>query len=107
MLQADILRPSDLSRSDHAAWSADRDATTAFRSPLLSAEFALAVGEVREDAAVAVFRRRGAPIGFLAHHRRPGGLARPIGSPWSDYHALISGPDGAIDGAEALRAAGL
>jgi CelD/BcsL family acetyltransferase involved in cellulose biosynthesis len=107
MLQADILKPSELAVCDLAAWAAFRDGTPAFRSPLLSAEFAQAVGEVREDAAVAVFRRNGAPVGFLAHHRRPGGLARPIGSPWSDYHALLTAPDVELDGAEALRAAGL
>jgi CelD/BcsL family acetyltransferase involved in cellulose biosynthesis len=107
MLQAEILRPADLSGRDRAAWEAFRRETTAFRSPLLSAEFAETVGRVREDAAVAVFRRRGAVVGFLAHHRRPGGLARPIGSPWSDYHALVGGPDSEIEASQALRAAGL
>ena len=107
MLQADILKPADLSNQDRSAWAAFRAETPAFRSPLLSVEFAEAVAQVREDAAVAVFRRHGAPIGFLAHHRRPGGLARPIGSPWSDYHALVTGAGAPVEGAEALRAAGL
>ncbi|HTK34274.1 MAG TPA: GNAT family N-acetyltransferase [Caulobacteraceae bacterium] len=107
MLQTAILRPSEVSAQERAIWAAFRQETPAFRSPLLSAEFADAVGAVREDAAVAVFRRHGRPVGFFAHHRRPGGLARPIGATWSDYHALITAPDAAVDGTEALRAAGL
>jgi CelD/BcsL family acetyltransferase involved in cellulose biosynthesis len=105
MLQAEIVRPRELSAADLAAWTAFRAATPAFRSPLLSAAFALAVAEAREDAAVAVFRREGQVVGFLAHHRRPAGLARPIGSSWSDYHALVAAPDAGIDGGEALRLA--
>jgi len=107
MLQAQILRPAELSRRDRAAWAAFRAETEAFASPLLSFEFAEAVARQRQDAAVAVFSRRGEPAGFLAHHRRPGGLGRPIGAPWSDYQALIAAPGSAIDGMEALRAAGL
>ncbi|HTI65998.1 MAG TPA: GNAT family N-acetyltransferase [Caulobacteraceae bacterium] len=107
MLRAEIIRPSELSPGDREAWAAFQGETPAFRSPLLSAEFALAVAETREDAAVAVFRRQGAAVAFLAHHRRPAGLARPIGAAWSDYHGLISAPDANLDGREALRAAGL
>ena len=107
MLQADILRPRDLSDADRSAWREFRAATPAFRSPLLSAEFAQAVGDVREDAAVAVYRQGGRTVGFLAHHRRPAGLARPIGAPWFDYHALVSAPDVRLDGIEALKTAGL
>jgi CelD/BcsL family acetyltransferase involved in cellulose biosynthesis len=107
MLQADIRHPRELSPQDLAAWAAFRAANPAFRSPLLSAEFAQAVSDVRDDARVAVFKQEGRTVGFLAHHRRPGGLARPIGAPWSDYHALVSAPDARIDGAEALKAAGL
>jgi CelD/BcsL family acetyltransferase involved in cellulose biosynthesis len=107
MLQADIRHPRELTPQDLAAWAEFRAANPAFRSPLLSAEFAQAVSDVRDDARVAVFRRAGRTLGFLAHHRRPAGLARPIGAPWSDYHALVGAPDAEIDGAEALRAAGL
>ena len=105
MLNAEIIRPDALNREDRAVWQSLRADIPAFASPLLGPDFAQAVGEVRRDAAVAVFRRDGKAVGFLAHHRRPNGLARPIGSPFSDYHALIAGPD--LDGAEALRLAGL
>jgi CelD/BcsL family acetyltransferase involved in cellulose biosynthesis len=70
-------------------------------------DFARAVGAVRDDTRVAVIRRHGEVLGFLPHHRRPGHLARPIGSPLSDYHGLVSRPDAELNGAEVLRAANL
>jgi CelD/BcsL family acetyltransferase involved in cellulose biosynthesis len=105
VLNAEIIRPDALTREDRAAWQGLRATSPAFASPLLGPDFAEAVGAARSDAAVAVFRRDGRAVGFLAHHRRPNGLARPIGSPFSDYHALIAEPD--LTGEEALRLAGL
>lgn len=107
MLQADIFRPDRLPARDRAAWLAFAEETPAFRSPLLGPAFAELVGSVREDAHVAVFRRNGAAVGVLAHHRRPGGLARPIGAPWSDRHALLTAPGADFDWREALDAAEL
>jgi CelD/BcsL family acetyltransferase involved in cellulose biosynthesis len=62
---------------------------------------------VRDDTRVAVIRRAGETLGFLPHHRRPGHLARPIGSPLSDYHGLVSRRDADLDGREVLSAADL
>jgi CelD/BcsL family acetyltransferase involved in cellulose biosynthesis len=76
-----------------------------FANPLLTFEFAEAVGSVRADAHIAVYRRAGEPVAFLAHHRTASGLARPIGAPFSDYHALITQPDPGISGVEALATA--
>src|ERR1700761_3089936 len=89
-LEAEIVHPAELSRVDIAAWRRLQAAEPAFGSPLLGPDFAQAVGAVRPDARVAVYRRAGHAIGFLAHHRRPGGFARPIGAPFCDYHALVS-----------------
>ncbi len=105
MLTAETVRPSDLTARDLGAWTALRETAEVFQSPLLSPDFAAAVGHVRPDAAVAVIRRDGRAIGFLPHHRRPGGLARPIGAPLSDYHALIAEPG--LSGMEAMRLCGL
>ncbi len=105
MLSAETVRPSDLTARDRAAWTALRDSAAVFQSPLLGYDFAEMVGRVRADAAVAVIRRDGRAIGFLPHHRRPHGLARPIGAPFSDYHALIA--EAGLDGRAALRLAGL
>ena len=106
-LRVDILAMDDLSGGDVERWQAIQTSHPAFQSPLLSADFAHAVSRERDDVRVAVFRRGGLAVGFLAHHRRPGGFGRPVGSPFSDYHALLSTPDLGVSGTEALRLAGL
>lgn len=107
MLSVKSIHPSVLSAQELAAWSALVSAQPAFGNPLLGPDFALAVGAVREDARVAVYRAGETVVGFLPHHRRPGGLARPLGAPLSDYHGLIAGPDLGLTGARALELAGL
>ncbi|WP_374572139.1 GNAT family N-acetyltransferase [Phenylobacterium sp.] len=102
---AESHHPADLPAEDVVAWRAMCAAQPAFDSPLMGPDFALAVGRARADARVAVWRRDGRAIGFLAHHLRPGGLARPIGAPLSDYHGLVS--EGPLDAGQALAAAGL
>ena len=106
-MQPDLLHPSDLDPPDAAAWRALQAGSPAFASPLLGPAFARAVGEVRQDARVAVWRQDGRAVGFLPHHRRPNGFARPIGGPFSDYQALVSAPEFELSGGEALREAGL
>lgn len=105
MRDAQTLHPADLSAYDIATWRAIAAAEPAFASPLLGPDFALAVGAVRPDARVAVWRRDGEAVGFLPHHLKAGGLARPIGAPLSDYHALISRQPAVMG--EALAEAGL
>jgi len=107
MLDVETLHPRALASADVRMWRDMAAAEPAFSSPLLGPDFARAVGAVRDDTRVAVIRRRGETLGFLPHHRRPGHLARPIGSPLSDYHALVSRPDAGLNGADVLRAAGL
>jgi CelD/BcsL family acetyltransferase involved in cellulose biosynthesis len=106
-LIADVVRPADLAAGDVATWRAMQAAEPAFASPLMGPDFARAVGEVRDDARVAVFRRGGETSGFLAYHLRPSGFARPIGAPFCDYHALVCAPGAPLDMGEALAAAGL
>ena len=105
MLQTQILHPADLPPEDEARWRRLAGRHEDFASPLLGPDFARAVGAVRADARVAVWRRDGEAVAFLAHHRRAGAAARPIGAPLSDYHGLVG--DGALESSEALAAAGL
>jgi CelD/BcsL family acetyltransferase involved in cellulose biosynthesis len=107
MVSAESILPSDLTPSDRGAWRAYCAATPLLRSPLLGPDFAQAVARRRPDARIWVFRRAGRAVGFLACHQRPSGFARPIGSPFSDYHALITEPGVRLEGREALAAAGL
>jgi CelD/BcsL family acetyltransferase involved in cellulose biosynthesis len=105
MIQAEVLRPTELSPGDLAAWRSFCAMTPAFANPLLGPDFAMLMDRARDDARVAVFRRAGETIGFLAFHRRPSGFARPIGAAFGDYHAIISPPDERFDAREALAAA--
>lgn len=107
MLDVETLHPSLLSAADVALWRSLAAAQAGFANPLLGPDFAQAVGKVREDARVAVVRRAGETLGFLPFHRRPGGLARPIGSPLSDYHGLVGRPDAGLKVGDVLRAAGV
>ena len=107
MLNARTVHPSDLTASEIAAWEALIAAEPAFGNPLMGPAFAQAVGAVRDDARVTVYRRGERIIGFLPHHRRPGGLARPLGAPLADYHGLIAGADASLTQAEVLSLAGL
>lgn len=107
MLNVETLHPSQLTPADTALWRSMAAAEPAFANPLLGPDFALAVGRVREDTRVAVIRRGGETLGFLPHHRRPGRLARAIGSPLSDYHGVVSHPDPGFRAEDVLRAADL
>jgi CelD/BcsL family acetyltransferase involved in cellulose biosynthesis len=102
-----IVRADALTCAETDAWRAIQSDEPAFANPLFGPDFAQAVGRVRSDVAVAVFRRDGASVAFFAHHRRPSGFGRPIGAPFSDYHGLIARADEGLSGPEALRAMGL
>lgn len=107
MLDVETLHPRELAEADLRTWREMAAADPAFSSPLLGPDFANAVGAVREDARVAVIRRGGETLGFLPHHRRPGAMARAIGSPLSDYHGLVSRSAAGLRAPEVLRAAEL
>lgn len=107
MLTCERVRASDLTDHDVALWHTMQAETPAFRSPLLSPEFARAVASVRDDVRVLVVRRSGKTVGFLPVHIRPGAFARPAGAPFSDYSALITHPLPGLRIGEVLKAAGI
>lgn len=106
-LTAVVRRIEDVTPAEESAWLRFQQQTPAFNSPLLGPGFAKVVSSVRDDVRVAVFKQAFSVVGILAYHARPHGLARPIGSPFSDYHALLSAPDPRYEGSHALAAAGL
>ena len=107
MFAAETLHPSDLSDEDADAWRALCAANPAYESPLLGPDFARAVGKVRDDARVTLWRRDGGLAAAFPHHRRPGGLARAIGAPLSDYHGLVQAAGAALTATQALADANL
>lgn len=107
MLETRSVHPCALDSQDVETWRAMASAHPEFRNPLLGPDFTQAVGALRPDARVAIFRRHGRVLGYLPYHRRACGQAWPIGAPLSDYHALVGVADAGLDGRDALAAAGL
>jgi len=107
MIDVELVHPDALGASEAGLWRAFAAAQPDFANPLLGQDFAAAVGAVREDARVAIIRRQGEIVGFFPFHQRFGGMARAIGAPLSDYHAMVSRPGVLLDGAQVLRAAGI
>ncbi len=100
----------DLTASDREAWRGLCARAPGSHSPLLGPDFAVRVGRFRPDALVTVWREVDADgaaqvVGFLPHHRRLGGLAHPIGAPFSDYHGPVAAPG--FDFEAALGSAGV
>jgi CelD/BcsL family acetyltransferase involved in cellulose biosynthesis len=91
--KVEILHPSELRPGELRSWSSLQASTPEFGNPLLGPDFAVLVGGLRRDARVAIWRDGRRAAGFLGFHRTLGGFARPIGAPFSDYHALVSAPD--------------
>lgn len=105
--RVDVVRPAELAPDDRAAWLACATRESAFATGFLHPDFAVLIDTVREDARVAVVRRAGEAIGFLAFHRRPDGVGRPLGAPFSDVHGLVCAPTADLSLPDVLRAAGL
>lgn len=103
-LTVDIMRPNALSTREQAAWAAMRPKDVRLDPPYLDYRFTLAAADA-PGAALAVFRRGGAPVGFFPFQRR-GRLIQPLAAPLSDYHGVISGPGEVFDPAVTARLLG-
>lgn len=104
---ADLIRPKDLMPADRRAWEAFAGTRPEWQSPLLRPAFTDAVAKVRDDVWVLVLREGANAIGFLPHHRRSNGFARPVGAPYSDYTALIHAPDADMSIEDAMALGGI
>lgn len=89
-LDLEIIRPDALRPDDRAVWETIRAGDPTLDHPYLDPRFAAAAAEV-PGAALAVFRRGGAPVAFFPFQRR-GRLIQPLGAPLSDYHGVIAAP---------------
>jgi len=106
MMPTETIRPSDLTPDLIKAWRGLCASRPEFSNPLLGPDFTVAVGAVREDARVTVGWSACRPVLFFPHHARPGGLARPIGAPFSDYQAVVTASGVPFSPAELMAAAG-
>lgn len=106
-MRAVIYKATETPNDSRDAWRALQSADSIFDSPFFSPEFAAAIGVARGDAYVAEIVDGGRSVAFFPHHRRPRGVAKPIGAQISDYHGLIASKDFGAEPGELLAACGL
>ena len=94
-MEIEIIRPDALRPEDRAAWDRLRATEPGLDHPYLDPRYALAAADV-PGAALAVFRRGGAAVGFFPFQRR-GRLLQPLGAPLTDYHGVIAAAEEALD----------
>lgn len=100
----EIIRPDALRPDDRAAWDALRATEPGLDHPYLDPRYALAAAKI-PGAALAVFRRGGAAVGFFPFQRR-GRLIQPLGAPLTDYHGVIAAAGEGLDPATVARRLG-
>jgi len=100
----ELVRPSELSLADRAAWRDFTACDPTLGSPYFSLEFAQCCEEARSDTRVLVQRRRGQATGFLPMHVGRVGYARPLGGPLGDVQGVIAAPGEVFAITEALGA---
>ena len=108
-MQVELFKPSEMNADFWQAFTMLRDASADYDDPFFDPEFARLVGEIRDDTFIAVGFDAGqtAPSAFWPLHVRPGGWARPIGGPFSDWHGPVLKKGEVIDPCLFLSAAGL
>ncbi|HZW14838.1 MAG TPA: GNAT family N-acetyltransferase [Brevundimonas sp.] len=102
--EIEIIQPEALRPEDRAAWDALRATEPGLDHPYLDPRYALAAAGI-PGAAVAVFRRRGAAVGFFPFQRR-GRLIQPLGAPLTDYHGVVAAATEGLDPATVARRLG-
>ncbi|MER5479712.1 GNAT family N-acetyltransferase [Streptomyces sp. NPDC002734] len=115
-----VLRPGQLGAEETETWRELRAKSGAIRNPFMEPEFAVALGQVRPRARVAVIEERddggrdggsaedGAGIvGFLPFERSPWGSGRALGLGVSDLQGAVLRPGTALGADELLRACSL
>jgi len=105
-----VKKPGDLSASEYSAWKNLRQQNPALYSPYFHPDYTLLIGELRDDAYVAIVHEHSQPIAFFPFQgpRGQGGFARPIGAPMTDYHGFIHAVDRTdLDFMDILRQTGI
>ncbi len=88
-LQVEIVKATAMTDADVALWRAWSAASPDLTSPYFRWDYAEIASRVCPGAAIAVFHRGGATVGFFPHQRR-GGAVQPLGAPMNDYHGVIA-----------------
>src|SRR5204863_3703147 len=95
----EVVRPSEVSEPERAAWRSLQETSRELDSPFLSPDWALAVETAEgpdSTARVAIFREDGRARAFLPL-AVPFHTARPLGAAMCDYQACLAEPGYAVD----------
>lgn len=96
--------PSELGSAEIAAWHSIQSMRRSQANPFLSPEFAIAVGQFRPHARVAVLSDGPEIAGFFPFERRRFGVGVPVGAGLNNRQGLIHSPAVEWDPEEVLRA---
>lgn len=106
-MQVDVVRPRELATPQRARWSQLQLETEGLDSPFLSSEFAVAVGEVRQNTRVAVVSDRGRTVGYFPFERNRRGHGIALAKGLSDVQGVVAPADLDLVLDEVLSACGL
>lgn len=99
-----VVRPGELSPDDITTWRSMQSSTPSLANPFLSPEFAIAVGEFRPSARVAVLSDGPSTVGFFPFEQRRFGAGAPIAAGLTDCQGVIHAPGMQWDPRQLLRA---
>jgi CelD/BcsL family acetyltransferase involved in cellulose biosynthesis len=88
-----VVTPAELGPAELETWARLQARSLELSSGFLAPEFALAVGEVRPHARVAVLEQDGEAVGFLGFEQGRFGVGRPIGAGLTEVQGVVA-PDG-------------
>ncbi len=106
-MRISVLRPVELGGAELQAWHRMQAQSPELGNPFLSPEFAVAVGESRPDARVAVLADGTGPVGFFPFERGRLGVGRPIGAGLSDCQGVVHAPGAQWNAADLLDGCGI
>ena len=87
-----VQAAQQMSETDWAAWADIRANSPALRSPYFHPDYTRLLAELRPDVRIVCqYDADGTPLAFLSIQGQK--FARPVGSPMSDYHAIITHQD--------------
>ena len=105
-VEATVVRPEDIGPAEQARWRSFAEQPS-LGNPFLSWSFAQAIGQVRDDARVAVFHEDGRTCGYLAFQVDGDGDGRPIGATICDAQAVLAPAAWSFDARRLIEAAGM
>jgi CelD/BcsL family acetyltransferase involved in cellulose biosynthesis len=105
-MKVTVVAPTELGPAERRRWEALSE-DPPLRSPFLSWEFALAIGQVRDDARVAVVEDGVELCGFLAFQAGADHVGGPVGATIGDAQAFIGPAGWDFDPRLVVEAAGL